>query len=184
MVAQHVSAGFRLPHEPKAPAGRQIPFLRDGQHSIASPSLAKAMEQEAEKPQSLEAAKISVVGVLESRCFHRFEIRRVSFHQRRLRRTTDPRLRPSSSLRVPPPLRNSFSRRDAETAEVGKPFITAFLGACGGAAQTRDQGSGVGKATDLVALLPTWTESPRPLRSRCKDTIGPSPLASLREDNL
>ena len=67
MIAQCVSAGFRLPYEPKAPAGRQIPFPRDGQHLIASPSLAKAKENEADKPQSLEAAKRSVVAEQESR---------------------------------------------------------------------------------------------------------------------
>jgi hypothetical protein len=102
MIAQCVSAGFLLPHEPKAPAGRQIPFPRDGQHSIASPSLAKAKEHEADKPQSLEAAKVSVVADLKSTYFHRLEIRPASFHQRRLRRTTDPRRRPSSRLRVRP----------------------------------------------------------------------------------
>jgi hypothetical protein len=51
---------------------------------------------------------------------------------------------PLRGFACPPPARNSFSRRDAEPAEVGIPSITAFLDARGGAAQTRDQGSGVG----------------------------------------
>jgi len=194
-IAQRVSVGFRPPMNHKPRQRRQNPFPRERQHPLPSPAPDNNPEHGSKKPQSLEAAKGTVITMMESRCFHRFEITPASFHQRRPRRTTDPRLRPSSSLRVPPPLRNSFSRRDAETAEVGKPFITAFLGARRGAAQTRDQGSGVGKATDLVALLPTWTESPRPLRSRCKDAKPsearrktPSPplgvFASLREDNL
>jgi hypothetical protein len=49
------------------------------------------------------------------------------------------------SSRAPPPEGNSFSRRDAEPAEVGIPFITVSPDVRVVAAQTQDQGSGVGK---------------------------------------
>ena len=77
-IAQRVSAGVRLRDEPQAP------------------------EHKADKPQSLEAAKSSVIAVLESSCFPRFEITPVQLHRRRLRRTTSPRPRPSSRLCVRP----------------------------------------------------------------------------------
>jgi hypothetical protein len=71
--------------------GRQNPFAHERQSAIASPSLSNAPEHKPDKPQSLEAAKVSVVADLESRSLYRFEIRPVSFSQRRLRRTTGPR---------------------------------------------------------------------------------------------
>jgi hypothetical protein len=70
--------------------GDRNSFPRDRKHWFGSQEIDKAPEHEADKPQSLEAAKVSVVGVLKSRCFHRFEICSVSFHQLGLPRTTDP----------------------------------------------------------------------------------------------
>jgi hypothetical protein len=47
--------------------GRQNPFAHERRSSLAFPSLDNAPEHEADKPQSLEAAKESVVTDLESR---------------------------------------------------------------------------------------------------------------------
>jgi hypothetical protein len=45
--------------------GDRNPFPRDCKHWVASPELDKAPEHEADKPQSLDAAKGAVVDVLE-----------------------------------------------------------------------------------------------------------------------
>ena len=65
MIAQRVSAGVRPPVKP-APEGRQNSFPCDRQHSVASPE-ANAPEHEADKPQSLEAAKRPVLAEQEPR---------------------------------------------------------------------------------------------------------------------
>jgi hypothetical protein len=60
-VAQRVSAGFR-PHMKTSPGGATEPLpSHEHRHSIDSPKPENAPEREAGKPQSLEAAKISVV---------------------------------------------------------------------------------------------------------------------------
>ena len=79
MIAQRVSAGFRPPMKTQPRMGRQIPSPYERQYPIASPEPGNAPEHEADKPQSLEAAKVSVIAILESLCFHRFEIRPVCF---------------------------------------------------------------------------------------------------------
>ena len=89
---------------------------------------------ETDKPQSLKAPSGRGTRPATLRLTRRYRYR----DRHRYRKLSD-------VFACPPPARNSFSRRDAEPAEVGIPFMTAFLDARGGTAQTRDQGSGVGK---------------------------------------
>jgi hypothetical protein len=65
MIAQRVSVGFRPYMKTQPQRGDRNPFPRDRKHWVASPELDTASEHEADKPQSLEAAKVSVVDVLE-----------------------------------------------------------------------------------------------------------------------
>ena len=123
MIAQRVSAGFhpRMKSQPRQ--GRQNPFTHERRSAIASPSLDNAPEDEADKRQSLKAAKKPIVADLESRWFHRSEYRSVSFHQRRPRPKTDPRPCPSPPPFVPfvrfvvhpPPLFNHEVHQRHET---------------------------------------------------------------------
>jgi hypothetical protein len=56
-----------------------MPSPYERQYPIASPEPGNAPEHEADKPQSLEAAKVSFIAILEFRCSHQFEIRPVCF---------------------------------------------------------------------------------------------------------
>ena len=85
------------------PEGRQISFPRDRQHSVASPEPGNAPEHETDKPQSLEAAKVSFIAILESHCSHRFEILPVCFASTNELSTRSLRTSHGSVGRVPSP---------------------------------------------------------------------------------
>ena len=75
MIAQRVSAGFRPPINTQPREGRQNLPPRTPERD----RLSIGPGHETDKPQSLEAAKVSVVADPKSPCFHRFEIRPISF---------------------------------------------------------------------------------------------------------